>query len=317
MSIARIFVALALLLAAAGVVAAVLLAPWVMLPDEEPEAIDRRWEQIWRWATPRPETGGAPDKLYAAVDAYRRSGSDELVKAALRGEATITVAALDEAGREARAAFLAWDAEGGGLGPDPCLQDAEGRTTLMLFPALNLAQMALHTAATADDPGIAAALRLAAALRDRGGLLMGLAGHAIAHDAVQLAKQRGYAATPVFVRLAPRAEEVFGSVARDTLCIERMIEDVELPPDIGPVGRFIAGHAGISRERTMLRWFAGHRLEDGYPLRGDLTAFARAMALPDELPASHLVRMSSLDAGDPIAAVAPKIAEYQAFVARK
>ena len=299
MSLRSLLAASAGLLALAVAVAAVVVLPWIRLPDEPTAAIDRRWEQIQAWAAPSAETGASRARLDQALAAWGRSDARERLDREPVPGAPIDPTALDRPAQAARHALILWAGEEGGLGEDPCLREPSGRPAPPPIAAYGLAKLALATATSAEDPALVAALRLGAHLRGRGGLLPGLVGGRIAGDALEVVQARGYAITPALRELAPRAEEAFGMAARDAICTERLLDDPEgsaaLVDDSGGGGLagWIGERVGVERERAWLRHVEGQRLEAAYRVRGDVSAVAAALALPEDpeaLPASLLVR---------------------------
>jgi len=150
-------------------------------------------------------------------------------------------------------------------------------------------------------------------------------GFSLVREAVDVAKARGQAPGPAFVRFAPRREEVLPILAREAVCSMRMAEAVfargegDLGAELTPVNpgwfaRWAAGWAGPERELAMARWYLGERVSAAARAGGDLAAMAASQAAPDALPASLLVRVLAFSGSSAIAGMKEAIEAHERLV---
>ncbi len=170
------------------------VGPWVALPEDPPEVIEARWAEVTAWSQGTPDSVGSPgarERLLDALRALERSDISATLDADADPERALDPDHLDLDAREALDALLRWSASGPGLGDDPCIQDEatgdldhRGKPPLLQpIPLLRLAELAIRTSTSADDPHLTAALELGHALRGRGPVIYGAVGSAIADKA--------------------------------------------------------------------------------------------------------------------------------------
>jgi hypothetical protein len=296
-----LWIALGLLLAAAAVSYWVWLHPWLAAPDEPVAEIDRRWARVVAWARPAGEPGPAGERLAAALEAMEPVAGelDERVAALDDGRLPVLAAAsLPAAARRALDELVGWWRAGGGLpqasGGEPQAGGGEASVCpqpLAAMELLTLGRLALVTAP--DDAGserVAAALGLAHTLWTRGRLIELAVGAQLARETAEWLVQRGLAPGPAFERLLPEAEGVFAGLARDAVCTyrdtARQLTGGQPPGDTGPF-------FSVERELLWLRKMLADRLHGAAPVRAELEQLAERFSYrpPDQLPASHLVRL--------------------------
>lgn len=303
-----LWIALGLLLVAAAVAYWVWLHPWLAAPDEPVAEIDRRWARVVAWARPAGEPGPAGERLAAALEAMEPVADelDERVEALDDGRLPeLDAASLPAAARRALDELVGWWRAGGGLpgaggglpgagGGEPQAGGGEPSVCPQQLDAmdlLTLGRLALVTAP--DDAGseqVAAALGLAHTLWTRGRLIQLAVGAQLAREAAEWLVQRGLAPGPAFERLLPEAEGVFAGLARDAACTyrdtARQLAGGQPPGDTGPF-------FSVERELLWLRKMLADRLHGAAPARAELEQLAERFSYrpPDQLPASHLVRL--------------------------
>jgi hypothetical protein len=309
------FVAI-LVLGIVGVTGYLVVLPWVSLPDEAPAEIDARWAEVEAWAAATPESTGPLDELNAALTSVARS---EVDPREVDGP-TLDGGDLDEDAREAIAHLIAWHAEGGGLGPDPCVTAADGiKPAIDIIGALRLAKVAIASADGPEAPALLAALHLGDVLRGRGGALFGIVGLTVT-DAIRVrAEARGWPVTPALRASAPLLAELFPIIARDATCTLRTAELALEEGEAGDAGGWrglLQRRVGMEREITMLKWYEGRRLEAAHAVADDPVALAAALAQPppEQLPNSLLIRAMAFDISGKIGSFNEMVEKYDAFV---
>ncbi|MCB9569641.1 MAG: hypothetical protein H6710_20900 [Myxococcales bacterium] len=309
-----------LVLGIALVIGYVVVSPWVALPEEAPEVIEARWAEVSAWAAPHPSSAGSIDHLAAALAELQRSSTAEALE---RGASPLGDDDLDEPLRRALAELVTWQREGGGLGPHPCVVEPGQEETFPIIGALRLGEVAIRRAEGPEDPRLVAALDLAAALRDRGGLLFGLIGATLADTARERAEASGWAPAGALRERAPTRDEIFPLVAREALCSVLLVENAASSPELLEAQgsgwrRLIQERVGIERELAMLKWYQGKRLHAAHAVADDPNALADALAAPteEELPPSLLLRALLVDTSPRIRDYGEKVAAYEAFLRR-
>ena len=320
-----------LVLGVSAVVGYIVLSPWISLPEDPPEVIDARWAKVIRWSEASPESAGRPgarERLAAATGSLARSEAEVLHNGG--PDTPLTDADLDEHARRALDALLTWSAAGGGLGDDPCVHDtslADPETSAQepsLSPValLQLAQVAIRSSSSADDPLLDAALELGCDLRARGPALFGLVGGAIAEEARAVATSRGWSPSAAFHRDPPTDHALFGIIARDYFCQVQMVERlVDNDETLGTGGNgwrsFVQERVGIERELEMLRWYLGRQLTATHRVADDPAALIESLAVPepDELPTSLVVRTMVFDLSGPARTFLEQADAYAQFLA--
>ncbi len=310
------------------------LGPWVAPPEDPPEVIEARWAKIAAWSQGTPDSVGSPgarERLVEALRALERSDIHAVLDRDADPERALNHDDLDPDAREALDALLRWSAAGPGLGDDPCIQDEAtgglddpGESPLLQpLPLLRLAELAIRTSSSPDDPQITAALELGHALRGRGPVIYGAVGSAIADKARAFALARRWSPTANFRRTRPTNDHLFGIAARESYCQVRMIEraieagDPLQGPDRDGWRGLVQDRVGIDREVQMFRWYTGKHLVAAHPLAHDPPALLRALTPPDEhdLPQSLLLRAAFLNLNGPLTRYTQHVAAYDQFLA--
>ncbi|MEZ4384475.1 MAG: hypothetical protein R3A79_24315 [Nannocystaceae bacterium] len=309
------FVAL-LVLGVVGVVAYLVVLPWISLPDEPAAEIDARWAEVEAWSAATPDSAGPLDELQRALASAQRT---KVEVDAVDGPALARVD-LDDDARAAIDQLVAWHDRGGGLGPDPCVTEADGlKPAIDIIRALDLAKLAIASADSPDDPAVVAAVHLGAALRGRGGALFGVVGVTIADAVRTRAVARGWPVTAALRAGAPHMREFFPIVARDVTCTvrlaERAVDEGELGEASGWRG-LLQRRVGMERELTMLKWYEGRRLAAAHAVVDDPVALREALTHPppEQLPRSLLIRGMAFDIAAKVDSFRGMVAAYDAFV---
>ncbi|MCA9719316.1 MAG: hypothetical protein H6713_12475 [Myxococcales bacterium] len=306
-----IVVGLALL--GAAIWGALTVYPWIKPPPEDPEVIARRWAHVESLAEVS-EASGRPLEELGELPAFSLDGLPLVEQRPPYDE----LANIDELPPEVAAAIDAlvqWHHRGGGLGPERCPH--VGERPFPLLKVFELARVALHVSTTADDAPALAVLQLAEHLRDRGPLLDGAVGLALAKESVRWARARGYPPTGALLERRPRAPQVVAMLAREMVCSFELVErelSRELQP--GKDAPVPAGLIGYERERAMVQWYWGERLH-GVSKDTSLETLAARLRDDDDLealPKSVLLRALAVPMAGRVEDAARTIADYDAFV---
>lgn len=303
------------------------IRPWVAPPPAAPEDIARTWAQVEALASEHGRPSAPIGPLYEALDHFQRAKSlppdDSDPK---EPPAVLT----DEDGFRALAGLIAWSEQSGGLGDELCIVDpAQMAAQPRLFEMLKLARLALRTSPAGADPAVAAALRLGAYLRTRGGLVAGAVGFTIAREALEVAKARNVNPTADFIEYAPRRQEILSILARESVCALRLAEaafaqgetdlgEADGAVDPGWLARWTVGWVGPARELAMARWYLGERVAAAAGAGDDFTAVAATQELPDDpdaLPKSLLVRALVVGAAPAVRDMDATVTAYEQWLA--
>lgn len=299
---------------AGGVLFRVLAWPSMAFPDTDPAVIEARWAEVERRAGIFGAAATRSPHLVAGADALDGWPEADEVLRRDASEPPIDATLLDPAGRRALDALLQWAAEEGEVN-DTCM-----RIPPPAFALFRLASLGLRSAVAADDPPFTAALRLAAALRQRGPLLDGVMGFELADDALEIARARGWDARETLTAHRPTREELRSLVARESVCTHRVISRIfELDCDErGTTGAPwfypLSTQRWCARERQVFKdyWGARHESADAF---ADLDAFADALALEDlaALPPSPTLRATAVSMDKPVRDAFAVLARYDAL----
>lgn len=307
----RLFLALAVVVLGSGG-AFLLFWPWLMEPVDP--RIETRWKQLVEWSAPldagveagNERLGADPAKaraaLAAAVAALGPARVD--VESLVHPEGKVAVVerdALPEAARAALDSLRAWDAAGGAVRADPCADTGTGGGDAIAM--LTLVRTSIAVAHSPSDPDLLAGLRLSRAIRRNGSLLESTVGASLWKTFAETANARRWPATEPLGLLRPRAEELFAAVARDAVCVDRMIPASEEATAARPWRLRLLGARGtelfLRREQRLFREWHSARLGSLYAKREDIDAIASALRAPDRdaLPASAVLRATMIDGG--------------------
>lgn len=268
--------------------------PSIAFPDTAPAVLEARWTELERRAAVFGQAAAASPQLVAAAAAIDEWPDADKELARSRDREPIDPAWLHPAARRAVEALEQWAAEGGDVN-DTCMEDARPSA----FALFRIGNLGLRSTEAADDPRFAAALRLAAALRQRGSLIGGLVGFQLAGDALKIARARGWHADELLAAHRPTPGEIRALVARESVCTYQSIDRIF---DEGCHYRGAADSPWFyplsierwcERERQVFKdhWGAVHEAADAFE---DLHAFADALELDSEaLPPSPVLRATA------------------------
>lgn len=289
--------------------------PWLAEPDVEPAELAERWARVETWAhrdAGCTQGGEALRRAGEAADA----GWSEVRDTVQSGYAPEFALKREELPFELRAAvdgLVDWHRTHDGLGTDAC-DDAD------LLSQLNLAQLSLATAHSAEDEQVIAVLALGQLLRNCGPLVETMLGLALASEAIQWARARGIAADSTFARYRPTADEIFGGLAREAVCSHQMVEDAVRSGGLGPSAANSPPGAELlmrpDRELRMLQLYHVERLEAADAAGRDPAALVEAFAWDDDedLPRSLVLRIMT-PSGHVVENLVEHLVEYDAFLA--
>jgi hypothetical protein len=300
---------------AAAIAYMVWIHPWLAEPDVEPAELAERWARVEAWAQAGEGCAQGGDTLRRAAEAAE-AGWFQVSDTVQSGYATEFALEREDLSFELRSAvdgLVDWHRTHDGLGMELC-DDAD------LLSLLNLTQLSLATAHSAEDEQVAAVLALGQLLRNCGPLMENLLGFAMADHAVQWAGARGIAADATFARYRPTSDEIFGGLAREAICSHRMVEEAFRTGGLGPSTADSPPGAELllrpDRELRMLQLFEIERLEAAHDAGRDPEALVEAYAWDetDDLPRSLVLRIV-VPSGSVVENLAEHLARYDVFVA--
>jgi hypothetical protein len=278
--------------------------PWIALPDDPPETIHARWAAVERRAATWGPAPAKVPRLRAAAAALVDAPDEPPPRPADPADPDPHPAV-----RRAVDLLVAWDDARDPV-EDPCLP-APDDPPARLFHLRRLGALALHGSAAPDDLPFAAGLRLARELRRHGNLIAGMIGLALARDALDIARARGWTRSPQLADLRPTADELRALVAREFTCQRRLLEhafgddcrDADPPPWYVPLSL----RRWCERERLVVEDFLGRRFAraDAEP---DLARFAAALADDPAARPSSLALDALTGPGDPLVDVVTRAA---------
>jgi hypothetical protein len=310
------------------------LYAWIAPPDEELAVIERRWAEVEALARPDERSGRPRAALDEALHAFDESDPAAMISEDLNTVSRIELDALTTSNRAALEALLRWHDEGGGLGAERCINAPLGPTSVppvepfKVFPAINLARLALRVSVASDDAPAVAAMQLGALLRARGTAIHGAVGFAIAASTRDWAHRRGYDPSTLLALNRPSAMEIISIFAREAVCTYE--QATVLRADHEGLGTIadrpaLSGVFDVERELLMVRWVLGRDVtriaEAASRAPPDAVLSAIERALPDErdagdLPKSLVVRVVASSALASVAAnMIEGVREYERFLA--
>jgi hypothetical protein len=258
------------------------LVPWLMLPREPAEVIEKRWRTVERLATLPPPTGD-DGLLLDAVDeigGFAPPTTDEDVPVLDKDQ-------LSEEQQHAVELLVKWRLGGAGYVPVGCSLETprRSRASLRMF---RLGQAALFTAHDgADIPQVEAVLSLARAQRRFGRTIDLAVGSKLAAIAAKWSRARGVAFPAEFSKYRPRVEEIRRALARNTVCIPQWLDGASpLQLDEGRMGadrpRPPLGIVRLERELLVFKQFHGKLLEQALSAGDDWEKIAAAYERADD-----------------------------------
>ena len=307
----------------AGLYAA-LFWPWLRTPATPEPVRDAGWHMLELEAGLDQTPPGDPADLVKAELAIARQR--EALEALVSGVASnttrgIPTRALPEEGRIALRSLEAWDRAGAGIGGEVC------GASLDALPLLTAARLLLASAGTNPDaPEIGRALRLARALRQTGNLGHITLGFTLAEEATRWMQSRGQKATRTFVELAPREQEAWPALVRETICTWRSAARIAHAEGIRGLLAGLPGTAWppawvrpwvtAERELAALQSWQLDRMDSAREVSEDFHALQARMRLPplDQLPHSALVRGGVRDPDESMERWREVLDRYQAFL---
>ncbi len=267
--------------------------PSIAFPDTDPAVLEARWTEVERRATVFGKAAAASPQLAAAAAAIAEWPDVDTELARSRDRKPLDPAWLHPAARRAVEALEQWAAEGGDVN-DTCM-DARPSA----FELFRVGNLGLRSTEAPDDPRFAAALRLAAALRQRGSLIGGLVGFQLAGDALKIARARGWDADELLAAHRPTREEIRALVARESVCTYQGIDRIfnkdchQRGASDSPWFYPLTIERWCERERQVFKdhWGRVHEAADAF---ADLHAFAGALELDSEaLPPSPVLHATA------------------------
>lgn len=304
--------------------------PWTAAPDVSERRLAGLWEAVERAVAVPAAPAGPANELKGALERLAEAPDLEPILDESREEGTLSPADVDalRLQRDIGERLVRWAQAGGGLGQGgPCVAGEEfPPLKLFLLGRLTLAQADVLTGEPTREEQLRAVLYLAHVMRRGAGPLHLAVGVRLAEHAAAAAKRmRALDVLRAHPGLAPEAAEVWRGVNAEAFCADALLErhfgdlsrgwPAETPATRGVPRSWIdPGPSFFRRERAMVRWWWGERLEAAKAQALDPPRLAEALRLPDDpeaLPRSLMVRLLAVDLSELIVDAGRVIEEYR------